>query len=94
MIRNINISIVKFATNYMPVHKRKPVRLNFFTILLSIYQTILAEFESYRMDATKRAQVTGETMSMEWYLNEITGAGGGITMELQVQVLVLKILSP
>jgi hypothetical protein len=81
MIRSISISIVKFATNYMPVHKRKPVRLNLLTILLSIYQTILAEFESYRQEATTKAQVTGETMSIEWYLNEITGAGGGITIE-------------
>ena len=81
MIRKINITIPDFVKNYLPIHKRKNVRLNFLYSLTYVFDIIKSEYIIWRDEAVTRAYVTGETMSMEWYLNSVCGSGTGITIE-------------
>jgi hypothetical protein len=81
MIRKISVDVIKFVGNYLPVHKRKTLRLNFLRTLLSIFDTLRIEYMLWRDEAVIKAYVTGETMSIEWYLNYICGTGTAITIE-------------
>ena len=81
MIRKINFTVENFIKNYLPIAKRKPIRLNYLSSLLFVFATLRSEYMAWRDEAIIRANVTGETMSLEWYLNYICASGTGITIE-------------
>ena len=81
MVRKINVDILKAVGNYLPVHKRKPLRLNLLRTMMSVFYTMRTEYMLWRDEAITKAYVTGETMSIEWYLNYLCSSGSGIYIE-------------
>ena len=81
MLRRINISINKFIVNYLPIRLRKPNRKNLLYSLNVVFNVIHGEMQAWRDDAIVRARVTGETMSIEWHLNDLYGSGTDIYIE-------------
>jgi len=80
-MRKISISINKFISSYLAVHLRKALRLKFLNTMLSVFDVINTEYVAWRDEAVIKAKVTGETMSLEWYLNYMCGSGTAITIE-------------
>ena len=71
MIQKRSISISTFIKTWLPQHKRQPNRLNLFGLLLTPFSTMMAEFIVWRNAVIKKAYVSNQTMSIEWYLNEL-----------------------
>lgn len=70
MIRKFRITIGMFIHNWLPPHKRQAVRKSFLGVLLTPFTIMMAEYIAWRDDAVTRANVSNESMSLEWYLNE------------------------
>jgi len=71
MIRQISISVPDFINNWLPVHRRKNVWLSFLQVLLIPFRVMMAEYKTWRDANITRSYVSGQTISMEWYLNEL-----------------------
>jgi hypothetical protein len=80
MIRRLNINKDIFVRNYLPVHKRKSTRLNWLYTLAGVFGSLWNAFGVWRDEAIIKANVNGETIALEWYLNYIVG-GTGIYIE-------------
>lgn len=81
MIRKISIAVNLFLENYLPIHKRLPIRLDFLKLLHSTLDLISTEFIQFRNGAIVKAYVSGETKSIEWYLNNYFNTGNAITID-------------
>lgn len=94
-IRKFFLSVDTFAKVFMMPHWRSAsIRLAGWKALASPLKTILTEFKIWRDAAITRANVTCETISIEWYLNSLfdpvskriyitTNDGGGVPMGLR-----------
>jgi hypothetical protein len=71
MIRQISIDIPGFINNWLPVHRRKNIWLGFLQVLLVPFRTMMSEYKDWRDASIMRAYVSSQTISMEWYLNEL-----------------------
>lgn len=70
MIRRISIDILNYLeNNILPPHKRQPIRLAFVKGLLKTLADSSTAFNTWRDDVIIRATVTGQTASLQWYLN-------------------------
>jgi hypothetical protein len=77
MIRKISIDIAGFIVNYLPIQKRTPVRIAFLKTILSVLIDIWNTYVAWRNETIIKANTSGETISIEWYLNYIVGASIG-----------------
>ena len=80
-IKRNNIAVDNFIENYIPIRLRKVLRLIVLRIIFSPIKTLSNEYQIWREESVTRAYVTGETMSMEWYLNLIMSSGTDIYIE-------------
>lgn len=71
MIRKFRISIDKFTYQYLEPEWRLPNILLLFKVVLYPFQVMMDEYIAYRDAAIIKANVSCETMSIEWYLNEL-----------------------
>lgn len=69
MIRKHRINIDLFINNWLPSHKRQTNRKGLLAVLLTPFTIMMGEFVAWRDEAIIRANVTSETISIEWYLN-------------------------
>lgn len=67
--RRINIDV--YIQTWLPQHKRQPNRLMLFRLLLTPLKLLMADFLVWRDAFIQKAYITNETISMEWYLNEL-----------------------
>lgn len=67
--RFIKISIPQFVVNMLPPHKRQANRISWINGLTSPLVQLMNFFLAFRQDAIIRANVTGQTISLQWYLN-------------------------
>jgi hypothetical protein len=77
MIRKISIDVAGFLENYLPIKKRTPIRLAFLKTLMSALGDVWNTYVVWRNETIIKANTTGETISLEWYLNYIVGASIG-----------------
>lgn len=70
-IQLIRISLDSYIYQYLPPHKRTAGRVEFLNTLLDPFKTINEEWITFRDQAVTAAYVTAETISLEWYLNEL-----------------------
>jgi hypothetical protein len=77
----LDFDIYKFLERMLPVHKRQENRLKLFWWPLKQLQTEWDNYKEWRKDAFFRANITGQLMSLEAYLNKyVEGANGGISI--------------
>ena len=75
MIRRISIDIFNYLeNNILPPHKRQPIRLSFLRGLLQPVYDASVAYNVWRDDIIIRATVTGQTLSLQWYLNYVLDA--------------------
>ena len=75
MIRRISIDILNYLeNNILPPHKRQTNRLAFLKGLLQPLQDASTAYNVWRDDIIIRASVTGQTASLQWYLNYVLDA--------------------
>ncbi len=67
--RMIKITIPAFVTNMLPPHKRQTSRLAWLNALTYPLVQLMGDYLSFRQDALIRFTVTGQTISLQWYLN-------------------------
>lgn len=71
MIRNIKITVSQYLPNWTPVKKRVADRLKLYRLLFTGASTLVSEWDTWRAKAHTKANVTNETISIEWYLNSL-----------------------
>lgn len=71
MIRQLEIDVPNFINNWLPVHQRLVNRLSFLQVVLAPFTIMMAEYKAWRDKSITRAYVSGQKISMEWYLNEL-----------------------
>lgn len=77
----LDFDFYKFLERMLPVHKRRPNRLKLFWWPLKSIQSIWDDFKVWRKDVLFRTNITGQTMSLEVYLNKyVEGANNGISI--------------
>ena len=77
----IDFDIYKFLERMLPVHKRQTNRLKLFYWPLKSVKAIWDSFKVWRKDVLFRANITGQMMSLEVYLNKyVDGAFNGISI--------------
>ena len=76
MIRVYLFNYIQYLVNWTKYHWRTLDRITFYQILLLPFSFIWDEWVVWRDAAITRANVTGETMSLEWYLNFLFNGGG------------------
>ena len=81
MIRLLNIHVNNFIYGWTPAHKRLNIRLQLFTKLMTPFTVMMAEYVAWRDAQVTAAQVTGETLSLQWYLNQLFDVTNSITIE-------------
>lgn len=70
MIRRLSINILNYASDViMPPHKRQAIRTAFIKGLLFPLQEDSDAHNTWASNAIIKAMVTGQTGSLEWYLN-------------------------
>lgn len=74
MIKKISISIDKWIYAWMTPHWRKTSRLALYGVLMTPFTVMMSEFITWRDEAIIKANVTGETIALEWYLNRLFDA--------------------
>jgi len=98
MIRQISINIPQFIYNWIPVHRRKANWVKFLQVISAAFTTMMAEYKEWRNASITRAYVSSQTISMEWYLNElydntlrrieiVTGDVSGVLVALQSEAI-------
>jgi hypothetical protein len=65
----IKITVPAFVRSLLPPHKRQPTRLSWLNALTYPLSQLMSGFLSYRQQAIIRYTVTGQTISLQWYLN-------------------------
>lgn len=91
MIKKLSITIADFILSYLPSHWRLTTRQKMYRLILAPFKTMNDEWKVFRDDAITRANVSNQTMSIEWYLNKLfdtelerinieTNQGGGVEM--------------
>lgn len=79
MRRLIHIDYNNLLLRMLPVHRRLPKRLLLFGLPLSLLGDLFTAFKLWRLDVFYRVNVTGQTLSLQTYLNRaITGANNSI----------------
>ncbi len=79
MRRLINIDFDKLVFRLLPTHMRRPKRLLLFRWPLSLLTDLFTVFKLWRLDVFYRINVTGQTLSLQTYLNRaIEGANNSI----------------
>ena len=68
-IRKISITIEEFIRIWLPTEKRQASRVGFLRGLLAPFQVAMLQYLEWRDETIIKAKVTGETMSLTWYLN-------------------------
>ena len=79
MRRLINIDFDNLVFRLLPTHKRLPKRLLLFKWPLTLLGNLFTAFKLWRLDVFYRINVTGQTLSLQTYLNRaIAGANNNI----------------
>ena len=82
MRRLINIDFEQLVYRLLPTHKRLPKRLMLFRWPLSELAVLFSVFKIWRADVFYRVNVTGQTFSLQAYLNRaVTGANNQILVQ-------------
>lgn len=71
MIRLFRITIPHFIQSYLPPHKRMPQRILFYKIMAYPFTLMMEAFIAWRDSSVTKANVSNETISLEWYLNSL-----------------------
>lgn len=69
MRRLINIDFDNLVYRLLPAHMRRPRRLLLFRWPLSLLSDLFVSFKIWRLDVFYRINVTGQTLSLQTYLN-------------------------
>jgi len=70
MIRRISLDILNYLqNNILPPYKRQPIRIAFVGGLLQSVVNASIAYNAWRDDNIIRATVTGQTASLQWFLN-------------------------
>ena len=69
MRRFINIDFSQLVYRLLPTHKRLPKRLLLFRWPMSLLSDLFTDFKAWRFDVFYRINVTGQTLSLQNYLN-------------------------
>jgi hypothetical protein len=80
-MRKLFIHIGDFVYGWIPAHKRLTIRIQLFTKLMTPFTVMMAEYVTWRDASVTAAQVTGETLSLQWYLNQLFDVTNSITIE-------------
>lgn len=70
-IRKFRVTVKMFIKQYLPGFLRTAERLKSYCILLYPFEVLNDEWVTYRDQSVTRANVSFETGSLEWYLNEL-----------------------
>lgn len=70
-MRRLFIDIADFVYGWLPTHKLQAVRIQFFTKLQLPFVTLMNDYISWRDAKITASKVTGETLSIQWYLNQL-----------------------
>lgn len=70
-MRLFRITVPQYVYNRLPVRKRTPVRVAFFQRLFTPFAVLMNEWINWRDRANTALRVTGETLSLQWYLNSL-----------------------
>ena len=68
-MRKLYLHIGDFVYGWIPADKRLNIRLQLFTKLVTPFKVMMDEYVAWRDTKITAAQVTGETSSLQWYLN-------------------------
>lgn len=71
IIRKIRVGVLDSVILFLPKHKRQIYRVAFLKGLLAGYNTSENEYYDWRDEMIIRAKVTGQTASLQWYLNHL-----------------------
>jgi hypothetical protein len=82
MRRFININFSQLVYRLLPSHKRLPKRLLLFRWPMSVLTDMFTAFKAWRFDVFYRINVTGQTLSLQNYLNyAVDNANGSILIQ-------------
>lgn len=75
----VDFDIRSFLESQLPRHKRQPNRTMLYMWPLKELESLFEGFKQFREEMAYKANVTGETLSLESYMNKaVQGAYGGI----------------
>ena len=101
-IRKIKIGVADGVVLFIPKHKRQNKRIAWLNGLLAAYSASEEGFYLWRDEMIIRAKVTGQTASLQWYLNHVydpvdqrilivdqVPGGSGIALEVEATTSVV-----
>ena len=71
MIRSFVITVADFVRAFLPPHMRQTNRLALFRALAAPFATMSTDWDAFRDASITAVNVTGETASLQWYLNQL-----------------------